>query len=124
MLAARSGATPRAAFICDPNSRTPHTLQQWFNTSCITDVPTGEIWLGVARRNGNRAVPAISVGDLSLFKNFHLRECGLPNLQFRFETFKHTNWASIGATLGSSMFGQVTSARDPRSAQLPLRPSF
>ena len=48
-------------------------------------------------------------------------------LQFRFETFNtfnHTNWASIGATLGSSTFGQVTAARDPRSAQLALKLSF
>ena len=48
-------------------------------------------------------------------------------LQFRFETFNtfnHTNWASIGATLGSSTFGQVTAARDARIAQLALKLSF
>ncbi|MDQ2948005.1 MAG: hypothetical protein M3Y27_19065, partial [Acidobacteriota bacterium] len=100
-------------------------LQRWFNTACLADVPKGEIRPGTAPRNGIRG-PGYQKWDLSLFKNFHLSERG-TNLQFRFETFNtfnHTNWASIGATLGSSTFGQVTAARDPRIAQLALKLSF
>lgn len=125
ILGSGSGATPRADFICDPNTDAPHTLQQWFNTACLADVPKGEIRPGTAPRNGIRG-PGYQKWDLSLFKNFHLSERG-TNLQFRFETFNtfnHTNWASIGATLGSSTFGQVTAARDPRIAQLALKLSF
>jgi hypothetical protein len=124
ILGAGSGATPRADFICDPNANAPHTLQQWFNTSCMADVPKGEIRTGNAPRNGILG-PGYQKWDLSLFKNFHVSE--RTNLQFRFETtntFNHTNWASLGATLGSSTFGQITAARDPRIVSLALKLSY
>jgi hypothetical protein len=124
LLGSGSGATPRADFVCDPNANAPHTLLQWFNTACMQDVPKGVIRQGNAPRNGIRG-PGYQRWDLSLFKNFHVME--RTNLQFRFETFNtfnHTNWASIGATLGSSTYGQVTAARDPRVAQLALKLSF
>jgi hypothetical protein len=124
ILGSGSGATPRADFICDPNANAPHTLLQWFNTSCMADVPKGEIRTGNAPRNGILG-PGYQKWDLSLFKNFHVNE--RTNLQFRFETtntFNHTNWASIGATLGSSTFGQITAARDPRIVSLALKLSY
>lgn len=126
ILGAGSGATPRADFICDPNANAPHTLAQWFNTACMADVPKGEIRPGNAPRNGIRG-PGYQKWDLALFKNFHIGENNRTNLQFRFETtntFNHTNWASIGATLGSSTYGQVTAARDPRIVGMALKLSF
>jgi hypothetical protein len=124
ILGSGSGATPRADFVCDPNADAPHTVAKWFNTQCMTDVPIGTIRPGNAPRNGLRA-PGYQRWDLSLFKNFHITEA--TALQFRFETFNtfnHTNFASIGGTLGSSTFGQVTAARDPRVAQLAMKLSF
>ncbi|HYL78929.1 MAG TPA: carboxypeptidase regulatory-like domain-containing protein [Bryobacteraceae bacterium] len=124
ILAAGSGATPRADFVCDPNANAPHTLQQWFNKSCLQDVPKGVIRQGNASRNGVRG-PGYQRWDLSLFKNFHVTE--RANLQFRFETFNtfnHTNWATIASTLGGAGYGTVTGARDPRVAQLAMRASF
>ncbi len=124
ILGAGSGATPRADFVCDPNENAPHQLTQWFNTSCMKDVPAGVIRPGNAPRNGILG-PGFQKWDISMFKNFHMNE--RMNLQFRFETFNtfnHTNWSSIGATLGSSTFGQITAARDPRIAQLGLKLSF
>jgi hypothetical protein len=124
ILGAGSGASPRADFICDPNQNAPHTLLQWFNTACMADVPKGVIRQGNAPRNGIRG-PGYQKWDLSAFKNFRMGE--RANLQFRFETtntFNHTNWASIGATLGSSTFGQVTAARDPRVVTLGLKLSY
>src|SRR5205823_6850822 len=114
-----------ADFICDPNADAPHQLTQWFNTACMADVPKGVIRQGNAPRNGIRG-PGYQKWDLSLYKNFPLNEHG-AKLQFRFETFNtfnHTNWSTIGATLGSSTFGQITAARDPRIVQLGLKASF
>jgi len=124
ILGSGSGASPRADFVCDPNKNAPHLLLQWFNTSCLTDVPIGQIRPGNAPRNGIRG-PGYQKWDLSLFKNFHFGE--RANLQFRFEstnTFNHTNWATIGATLGSSTFGQITAARDPRIVTVALKLSY
>ena len=36
----------------------------------------------------------------------------------------HLSWWGVGTTLGSSNFGQITSATDPRSLQLGLRLRF
>ena len=121
ILAAGSGATPRADFVCDPNANAPHTIAKWFNTSCLADVPKGVIRPGDAPRNGIRG-PGYQRWDLSMFKNFHMTE--RTKMQFRFETFNtfnHTNWSSINSALGSAGYGTVTGARDPRVAQLALK---
>ena len=121
ILGAGSGATPRADFNCDPNRNAPHTLAAWFVTGCLSDVPKGQIRTGNAPRNGIRG-PGYQKWDMSIFKNFTISEH--TSMQFRLETFNtlnHTNWASIGASIGSSTFGQVTAARDPRIVQLGLK---
>ena len=71
-------------------------------------MPAGQIRPGNADRNTIRG-PGYQVWDMSLFKNFHFNEH--TYLQFRaesFNTFNHTNWSSIGATLGASTYGTVT----------------
>jgi len=121
ILGAGSGATPRVDFLCDPNANAPHSLTQWFNTNCLADVPKGQIRTGNAPRNGIRG-PGYQKWDMSLFKNVYLTE--RVHAQFRlesFNTFNHTNWSSIGASLGSSTYGLVTAARDPRIVQLALK---
>jgi hypothetical protein len=122
ILSAGSGASARADFICDPNRNAPHLFTQWFNTNCVTDVPKGTIRPGNAPRNGIRG-PGYQKWDMSLFKNFYVTEKNM-RLQFRletFNTFNHTNWSTIGAGIGSSIFGIVTGARDPRIVQLALK---
>ena len=121
LLASGSGATPRVDFNCDPNQGAPHTMTQWFNTACLADVPKGQVRTGNAPRNGIRG-PGYQKWDMSLFKNIHFND--RVNAQFRlesFNTFNHTNWSSIGASLGSSTYGLVTAARDPRIVQLALK---
>ncbi|HYL37323.1 MAG TPA: carboxypeptidase regulatory-like domain-containing protein [Bryobacteraceae bacterium] len=113
-----SAAGPRADQVCDPNANAPHIIAQWFNTACFKDVPIGQIRPGNASRNTIWG-PGYQVWDMSAFKNFHFTESA--NLQFRaefFNIFNHTNFSSIGATLGSSTYGTVTQARDPRIIQL------
>lgn len=119
-----SQAGARGDQVCDPNANAPHTFLQWFNTSCFANVPTGLVRPGNAGRNTIRG-PGYQNWDLSIFKNFHFNE--RTRLQVRletFNTFNHTNWASIGATRSTSTYGVVTAARDPRIVQLGAKLYF
>jgi hypothetical protein len=119
-----SSAGPRADQVCDPNANAPHTLSQWFNTACFTDVPQGQVRPGNAGHNTIRG-PGYQTWDMSAFKNFHFTESRY--LQFRgefFNIFNHTNFSNIGSTLGSGTYGTVTAARDPRIIQLGLKLYF
>jgi hypothetical protein len=116
-----SSASPRADFVCDPNQNAPHQITQWFNKACMQDVPHGVIRPGNAPRNGILG-PGYQKWDMSVFKNFHFNEKAYAQFRLEtFNTFNHTNWSSIGATLGSSTFDQITAARDPRLVQLGLK---
>ncbi len=98
------------------------TKLQWFDTSVFSLPPLGTF--GNAGRSLVRG-PGIFNTDLSFSKSTALREN--IHLQFRaefFNIFNHTQWASVGASVGASTFGQVVSARDPRITQLGLRLSF
>jgi hypothetical protein len=120
------GASPcavRPDMVGNPNNG-PQTFNRWFNTSAFAAVPAGQV------RNGNsgRGVvlgPGYSQFDLSLFKNLKFTE--RVNSQFRleaFNAFNHTNFTTLNTTFGSSTFGQVTGARDPRIVQLAMKVSF
>ena len=107
----------------DPNAGAPHKLLQWFNTSAF--VPNTTPGAPGNTRKGSIIAPGYQRWDLSLFKNFKLWETG--NLQFRWETFNafnHTNFNAVNTQFGSAIFGQVTSARDPRIMQLGLKLNF
>jgi hypothetical protein len=66
--------------------------------------------------------------DFSMFKIFEIRE--EMRLQFRSEFFNATNTpyfgmpGSLGLTLGTSTFGKVTAAGDPRVVQFGLKLLF
>ena len=112
----------------------PHTQAEWFDTSiysapacatgadCWGNTPKNSVW-GPGRDNWN----------VSLFKNFVLSESRGSNLQFRAEFFNvwnHTQWEADGLNngisnnLGSSNFGQITQAYDPRTIHLALKLYF
>ena len=66
-----------------------------------------------------------SRADLSLFKNFGLVRT--QQLQFRFEVFNvfnQTRFNQPNGTLGSPVFGQITSADDGRIVQLGIKYTF
>jgi hypothetical protein len=116
-----SQASGRPDLVCDPNADAPHTVAQFFNTKCAVDVPNGVIRPGNAPRNAIRG-PGYGKWDMSFMKNFYYMEH--MRIQFRaesFNTFNHTNFASIGTALGSTTFGQVTAARDARVIQFGLK---
>ena len=111
--------------IGDPNSNAPHTIGQWFNTGAFAAVPAGEIRTGNAPR-GSIVGPGYARWDASLFKNTKISE--RFNLQFRAEAFNvlnHTNFNNPASTsLTSSLYGKITTARDPRQIQLALKLLF
>jgi hypothetical protein len=114
----------RPDLVGDPNSGAPHNLTEWFNTSAFALVPTGQIRVGNEPR-GTIVGPGYFRWDTSLFKNIKFTE--RLNLQFRAEAFNvlnHTNFNAPITSYTSSLFGQITTARDPRQLQLALKLLF
>jgi hypothetical protein len=69
--------------------------------------------------------PGYQQWDMSLMRNIAIREKG--RLQIRCEAFNflnHTNPSAVATGAGTSNFGQVTSAREPRRLQLALKLGF
>jgi hypothetical protein len=108
----------------------PHTVQEWFDTAAFT-MPAPGTW-GNTPHNSVRG-PGMQNWNISLFKNFVFNQERGTNLQFRAEFFNiwnHPNFignaalGGISTNLGSSNFGQVTGAYDPREIQLALKFSF
>jgi outer membrane receptor protein involved in Fe transport len=114
-----STASPRPNMVCDPNQNAPHTRFQWFNAACFQNVPAG------VHVPGNAGVgvvegPGFERVDLALFKSVAFKE--RYRFQLRWEAtnaFNHANPNAYGSlALGSSIFNQITSYRDPRIIQL------
>jgi hypothetical protein len=96
----------------------PHSVAEWFNTSAFA-LPTLGAW-GDAGHNSIRG-PGRDNWNISLFKSFVLSESRGSRFELRVETFNtwnHTQLNQVSNQLGSSNFGQVTSAFDPRIFQL------
>lgn len=100
-------------------------LLRWFDTSAFAVPPA--FTLG----NSSRTAPSFRTHgtanyDLSLFKNFPIRE-GF-RAQFRFESFNAFNrvqFAAPNTTAGAAAFGQITSQLNPpRQLQLALKLIF
>ncbi|MBO0857961.1 MAG: hypothetical protein J2P21_05800, partial [Chloracidobacterium sp.] len=90
----------------------------------FTNVAAGVTRPGDAGR-GVVLGPGYGRWDLTLARNIKLHED--TKLQFRAEMyniFNHTNPLSVNTSLTSTLFGQVTSTRDPRLIQLGLKLYF
>jgi Carboxypeptidase regulatory-like domain/TonB-dependent Receptor Plug Domain len=69
--------------------------------------------------------PGITTVDLALTKRFRIAE--QHHVELRGEAFNllnHTNFNNPSGNIGSSTFGRITSAKDPRLIQLTLRYMF
>jgi hypothetical protein len=96
----------------------PHSVAQWFSTSSFAFPALGAF--GDAGHNSLRG-PGRDNWNISLFKSFVLSETRGSRFELRVETFNtwnHTELNQVSNGLGSSNFGQVTSAFDPRIFQL------
>jgi hypothetical protein len=110
----------------NPNKGAPHTAGEWFNVNAFDDPISGRP--GTAK-GGSILGPGEQKWDLSLFKNFKIRES--LGLQFRAEAFNvwnHTNFSSVDTSFCHASpdctFGQITNAHDPRILQLGLKLNF
>ena len=118
------GTSSRPDRVGDPDNIGDRTRLQWFNTAAFAVVPNGVIRPGNSPR-GALFGPGFYRFDLALYKNFRIKE--RATLQVRGESFNalnHTNLATLGTTLGTSTFGRVLSARDPRIYQLGMKLNF
>ncbi len=104
----------------------PHTAAEWFDTS-VFSMPAPGTW-GDLGHNVVRG-PGRDNWNMSLFKAFAFGEKG-RRLEFRadgFNVWNHTqfkgdyNNGGISTNFGSSNFGAVTAAYDPRTFQLGLK---
>ncbi len=97
---------------------TPHNVNEWFSPTAFS-APAIGAW-GTLPHNDLRG-PGRDNWNLSLFKRFNLWESRGSYLELRLETFNtwnHTQFNAVSTGLGSSNFGAVTSAFDPRILQL------
>jgi len=124
LLDGNSFAGRRPNQVSNPNSAAPHTFGEWFNTAAFVNPPSAAGPPGDAPRGSIRG-PGLQRWDISLFKNTRLTET--TKLQFRaesFNIFNHTNFDAVSTSRSSSLFGRVTSTRDPRIMQLALKLYF
>ncbi len=118
--------TNRPNLVCNPNNGGAGTPSQFFNTSCFQRL-TLAANAGQVGNEGRNVVtgPGFSQTDLSLFKNFAIRES--MQAQFRIEAFNALNQAvflSPGNMIGTPTFGVITQAADGRVFQMAAKFSF
>ena len=125
------GDAPRVFIVGNPIlDRGERSFGRWFNTDAFA--PPGVGQFGNAPRDVFRG-PGINNWDLTLFKNFPIRE--KARLQFRWELynlFNHTQWSGVDNNARydaagrqvNGQFGQITSARLERQMQFALRFEF
>ena len=122
--AANAGTLTRPTELCNPNQGAPHTIQKWFNTGCF--INTTSYTFGNAGRNILRA-PGKNQLNLSLQRNFPLSFLREGNLNMRLEGFNllnHPQFNAPGSTIGTSLYGVISSAGSPRQMQLAARITF
>lgn len=121
------GASPlgcRPNQVGDPNAG-PHTYGSWFNKAAFAG-PSATQTTVTTERPGAIRGPGFWRTDLSLFKNMKFTERFTGQLRVEtFNTFNHTNPICCASmSLISTLYGQVTSTRDPRIMQLGLKLNF
>jgi len=100
----------------------PGTMLQWFTTAPFSKAANG--YFGDVG-NGTIHGPWLKVFNMAAYKDFRLRE-GMT-LQFRaefFNVFNHVNFNGPNTSLGAGQFGQLTSAKDPRTGEMALKLRF
>ncbi|MBI2688958.1 MAG: TonB-dependent receptor [Acidobacteria bacterium] len=100
-------------------------LNRWFDTSAFA-VPPAFTYGNSSRTTPDFRTQGTANYDLSLFKNFQIRES--IRAQFRFESFNAFNrvqFAAPNTTAGATAFGQITAQQNtPRQLQVALKLIF
>jgi hypothetical protein len=107
---------------------------QWFNTAAYVNpttvvggVSNATLYYGYYgnAQNGTIRGPGQEVWNMSLFKEFHIKESNV--IEFRaeaFNLFNHTNPQNPNATIANANVNKITGAYDPRIMELALRYRF
>ncbi|HEU0138416.1 MAG TPA: carboxypeptidase regulatory-like domain-containing protein [Bryobacteraceae bacterium] len=107
------------AWKLDPNRSRSEVIQAWFNPKAFVENGLGQ--LGMLGRNVVTG-PGMKNVDLGISRSFRVTEAS--RLQFRAEAFNLFNWVNLESPQGNvsnALFGQITSARDPRIVQFGLK---
>ncbi|MEO8360159.1 MAG: TonB-dependent receptor [Vicinamibacteria bacterium] len=117
-----SRGTIRPNLVGDPVlSGSDRTVARWFNTSAFA-APAAFTY-GNSPRNVLRG-PGTKLVDLNLQKKFSVFKNTLEVRADIYNVFNTPQFGIPGRTLGTSTFGQITSASLPREVQLGLRYIF
>ena len=118
--------TNRPNMTCDPNANAPHTVDQWFDTSCFVRRPVATTGSapGTEPRNAVRG-PGFGETDLSVFKNVDVTSGQKLQLRLEiFDLFNQIRFNQPGNVIGTTTFGRITVAQDGRVVQLGVRYLF
>jgi hypothetical protein len=116
------GSDERAQQVSDPRSGFTQSRYQWFNSAAFIQPRQGT--MGNSGHNILTGPRSANV-DFSAFRVISLRE--KARLQIRGEFFNilnHPNFGNPGTTVGTTSFGVINSAADPRIVQLALKLQF
>jgi hypothetical protein len=104
-----------------PNSQ--RSVTHWFNTAAFSIPDRGTL---ATTGRGIMRGPGVNNWDMSLAKTVAVyRDAAKLDIRAEaFNIFNHTQWAGYSANISSAYFGEITSARPPRTMQLSLRLSF
>jgi hypothetical protein len=121
-LSAFGYAVQRPNRISNPNSFPHRSAAQWFNKAAFT--PAGQFSIGNSSRNPIRG-PGLQDADLMIGKTFRVSE--RLNLEFRAEAFNVSNTPPLNdpnGSFGSSAFGTIISAGNPRDFEFAAKIHF
>jgi hypothetical protein len=106
------------------NDDSPHTIQQWFNTSQFSPLPPFTLVTLSSLVEDLRAY-GINKWDISAVKNMSLTEGMKFNFRAEFyNAFNTVQFGSPSTSVTSATFGRVTSASNSRVIQLSARINF
>jgi carboxypeptidase family protein len=112
----------RPGRVGDPDSGDQRSTARWFNTAAFAQAP--QFTIGTASRNPVRG-PGYQALDVMLGKTFPINES--LRAEFRAEAFNVTNTPPLGApntSFGTTAFGTITRAFDPRVFEFALKLHF
>ena len=121
-LSAFGYAVQRPNRTSNPNNFATRSASEWFDKSALT--ATGQFGIGNSSRNPVRG-PGLQDADLMISKSFRITE--RTNLEFRAEVFNISNTPPLNdpnGSFGSTAFGTITSAGNPRDFEFAAKIRF
>jgi hypothetical protein len=121
-LSAFGYAVQRPDRIANPNDFDHRSSSQWFNKAAFT--PAGQFAIGTSSRNPVRG-PGLQNADVMISKTFRITE--RLAFEFRAEAFNVSNTPPLNdpnGSFGSTAFGTITSAGNPRDFEFAGKVHF